>query len=599
MGLSCFLVLTWLLSPGSGLPSGESRGPLSSPGSGVLAQQSQSPEPRRVSAPYNVPGEEAAIFWFGRVTPTTNAVDVRLSYQEDHLYVRAAAMDRRLWFDRSPSPDDLTAWDAATLYLDTAGNAGLAPGTHSYRFVAQLSVTPSREEYQAAYQGNGTGWAAADLPFTSTTDWAGNYPNDEIDDRGWAPKFLIPYSTLGLNGPPAEGTIWGMALVLHDRDDTQGTPIEDQVWPETMQPEQPATWGQLRFGNPAYSPPPASREGEVVIRHGLNGATVMDADVGGSSICGSPAAPDYFSTWGDLNWAGKTFVNIQNVGAISEWPCFSKYYVTFPLDALPAERVVISATLTLYLTGGAGHDADPGPKPSLIQVLTVDGYWTESSVTWNNAPLARDNISATWVDPVDGGPPPPGIPYDWDVSRAVAEAYAAGAPVHLALYESDWAFHSGKYFHSSDVGSWNEEARPTLRVAWGLALSRITKTAIPTSGSQNDPIDYALSFVGTGEGLSLTDTLPAGIGTPGEFVVEGSSVLPSYDSTCHCLTWRDSPPFGQEVTIGYTARIVTSEIQALWNVARLTGSNGESSNASAVVLAHPLLVYLPLVLKAD
>jgi hypothetical protein len=600
VGLLIFLVVAWVLPVCGRLPSGEHRFALSSLGSTILAQQQgQSPEPRRVSAPYNVPGEEAAIFWFGRVTPIQNAVDVRVSYREDHLIVRVAAMDRRLWFDRSPSPDDLTAWDAATLYLDTAGNTGLAPGTDSYRFEAQLSVTPSREGYQAAYQGSGTGWVAAVLPFTSTTDWAGNYPNNEIDDRGWAPKFLIPYSTLGWSGLPAEGTIWGMAVVLHDRDDAQGTPIEDQVWPETMDPEQPATWGQLRFGIPSYSPPRASREGEILVRHGLDGATVTDADVGGSSICGAPAAPDYFPTWGELNWAGKAFVNIQNLGAISEWPCFSRTYVTFPLDALPADQVIISATLTLFLTGSAGQGLDPGPKPSLIQVLTVDSDWTESSVTWNNAPLAKENISATWVYPVASSPPAPGIPYHWDVSRAVAEAYAAGTPLRLALYEADWAFHSGKYFHSSDVGPWNEEGRPTLTVAWGRALLNIEKTATPNSGSQNDPIVYTLSFVGNGQTLALTDTLSAGIGAPGDFVVEGSSVLPVYESACHCLTWSDSPPLGQEVTIRYTSHIVTSACQALWNDVVLTDLSGESSRGTAFVLAHPLQVYLPVVLKSD
>ncbi|MBN1136099.1 MAG: DNRLRE domain-containing protein [Anaerolineae bacterium] len=550
-----------------------------------------------MSAPYNIPGEEAAIFWFGPVTPTKNSVDVRVSYQEDHLYVRLSAMDRRLWFDQSPSSEDLTAWDAATLYLDTAGNAGLAPSIASYRFEAQLSVTPSREGYQAAYQGNGDRWVAASLPFTTTVGWAGNYPNDEVDDRGWAPKFLIPYSALGLSAPPAEGTLWGMAVALHDRDDAEGTPIEDQVWPETMQPEQPATWGQLQFGNPGYSPPPASGEGKVTIRQGLEGATVVDADVGGSSICGAPAAPDYFPTWGELNWAGKTFVNIQNLGAIGDWPCFSRTYVTFPLDAMPANQVILSATLTLYLWGGAGEGCDPDPQPSLIQVLTVDGGWTESSVTWNNAPLARENISATWVYPVDDSTPPEGIPYHWNVSRAVAEAYAAGTPLHLALYEADWATHSGKYFHSSDVGPWNAEGRPTLTVAWGRAAAKITKTATPTSGFQHDPITYTLSFLGTGQTLALTDTLPAGISTPDRVLVEGSSIPPLYNGICHCLTWSDSPAPGQEITIRYRARIVASARQALRNAALLTNSSGGSSRAAAVVLANPLPVYLPLVLK--
>ena len=99
-----------------------------------------------------------------------------------------------------------------------------------------------------------------------------------------------------------------------------------------------------------------------------------------------PAGPDYFPTWGDLNWAGKTFLNIQHLDPISEWPCFSKYYVTFPLDSLPEGKVVLSATLTLYQFGNAGAGQDP--QPSFIQAFTIAEDWEESALTWNNAPLA-------------------------------------------------------------------------------------------------------------------------------------------------------------------------------------------------------------------
>lgn len=52
-----------------------------------------------------------------------------------------------------------------------------------------------------------------------------------------------------------------------------------------------------------------------------------------------------------------------------------------------------------------------------------------------------------WVDSVDAYPGMPGIPWEWDVSRAMAEAYASGAPLRLVLYEADWSYHRGKYFH--------------------------------------------------------------------------------------------------------------------------------------------------------
>jgi hypothetical protein len=262
-----------------------------------FSPQAQVASMRRVNAPYNAPGAEAAILWFGRVTPTENSVDGRVSYNGDHLYLRVAAFDRRLWYDTSPSPDDLTAWDAVTLYLDTDGNVGNVPDANAYRFDAQLVWWEPRDNYQAAYQGDGSGWVTASVPFTTTSFWRGVAPNNEEDDRGWALTYYIPYDSLGLSGPPAQGTVWGMALALHDRGDANGTPITDQVWPETMESQQPATWGQLAFGMPAYSPPPAVPGGTVTIRQGLEGATVVDADVGGSSVCGQPAAFSTFRTW--------------------------------------------------------------------------------------------------------------------------------------------------------------------------------------------------------------------------------------------------------------------------------------------------------------
>lgn len=423
---------------------------------------------RRVNAPYfdgDVRPAETAIFWFGQVNTTENYADVRVGYNNDELYLRLAAFDRRLWYDTTPSPDDLTAWDAATLYLNLDGNAGNAPAANAYRFVSQLNWWEADDNWQAAHQGDGAGWVAATVPFTTTTGYRGNAPNDDTDDRGWTVTFRIPFASLGLSGPPPQGTAWGLAVMLHDRDDAVGTSIPDKSWPEAMEPEQPATWGRLSFGMPGYKPPPATPVETVTIRHKLNGATVADVAVGGHTVCGSGL--DFWTEWGETNYAGQDQFNIQNQSDVADWPCFSKYYVTFPLDIIPPGKAVISATLTLHQFGNAGQGANPGPQPSFIQVLTVDQDWNEDTLTWNNAPLARENVAAAWMDPVVSFPGWPGVPWESDVSRAVVEAYAAGRPLRLVLYSADAAMHSGKYFVSSDTGDWNAEGRPTLRVLWG------------------------------------------------------------------------------------------------------------------------------------
>jgi hypothetical protein len=123
-----------------------------------------------------------------------------------------------------------------------------------------------------------------------------------------------------------------------------------------------------------------------------------------------------FTQWGNQNFAGAIGVNVQNQLNIADWPCFSKYYLTFPLNSVPVGKAIQAATLTLHQWGGS----DPNQaRPSLIQVLTVAEDWNENTITWNNAPLALENVSQAWVDIVEdcgapGGTPWPCIPRQFD-----------------------------------------------------------------------------------------------------------------------------------------------------------------------------------------
>jgi hypothetical protein len=231
-----------------------------------------------------------------------------------------------------------------------------------------------------------------------------------------------------------------------------------------METNIPSTWGQMRFGVPGYNPPSSLTKGTVTIREGLDSTIVEDAHVGGHTICGEHV--DHWTEWGNANYAGYDQINVQNQWDISDYPCFSKYYVTFPLESLPPGKTIISATLTMVLFGNAGGGVWGEPPDSYIQTLTVGEDWDENTITWNNAPLALENISGTWVQPRDYTLPDPS--YQWDVSRAVADAYLNGEPLRLALYSADGERHTGKYFWSSDTGDWNASARPTLVVTWGV-----------------------------------------------------------------------------------------------------------------------------------
>jgi hypothetical protein len=426
---------------------------------------------RRANVPYavvgspNTPYPLRSIFWFGQVGRTSNYADVRIRYDDQILMIAVHVIDRLLWYEPSPSASELTNWDAVSIYLDLDGNTTDAPGTNAYQLISQVNAWQADENWQAGFRGTGTGWAASPIPFTAYTTWRGNGLNNNTDDKGWIVKFTIPFASLDLSEKPSAGTEWGLAVAVHDRDDASGTIIPDTNWPESMDPSKPSTWGELVFGVPGYNRPPAIASGVATIRQGLDGAFVEDAHVGGHGNCG--ADTNYWQDWGDTNYAGYSQINIQNQWDIADWPCFSKYYVTFPLETLPRDKTIISAKLTMHLFGNAGGGQWGEPPDSYIQVLTVGEDWDEATVTWNNAPLATENITGSWVHPRDSDLPDQ--MYQWDVSRAVAEAYAAGEPLRLALYSADGERHTGKYFWSSDVGDWNASARPALHVIWGLA----------------------------------------------------------------------------------------------------------------------------------
>lgn len=553
--------------------------------------------PRRVYVPYTGSFNEAAIFWFGRVTPDVNYTDVRLIAANDGLLLALRTFDRRLWYNTAPLSGALTDWDAVSLYLNLGDPAGESPGDNSYRFDVQLSWNgESHPDLQAAYRGVGGQWVLASVPFTASTGWIGDALNNNVDDRGWLAYYTIPYASLGLASRPTQGTVWGLGVALHDRDSAAGAPLAAQVWPETLMPLRPASWGQLHFGlQPPYVPAPAVPRATTVIRHGLNGLTVIDAVVGGSNLCGAAAAPDYFSNWGELNYARAPFLNVQRTEQQMDWPCDSRPYVTFPLYSLPPGKVVLSATLTLYQFGNAGVGWTPGPQPSFIQVFTIREDWAENTITWNNAPLAGDYVAATWVDPLDETPPWPGIPRHWDVSRAVAEAYGAGEPLRLALYSPNWSMNSGKYFYSSDNDS---AGRPTLTVTWGDLTAQLEKKADRSGANYGDDVTYVLKLRGAGATLVMTDTLPSGLDWLDDVQVSGTEVFPIYNQSQRQLTWTGSTVADQPVVITYTVSVNTTSRVLLTNVAALTDQEGGASTAVAAVIANPYHIYLPVIVRA-
>jgi uncharacterized repeat protein (TIGR01451 family) len=481
---------------------------------------------RRVNAPYSpgsIPWGQTAVFWFGKAEldadwslPGRNYVDVRVAYNDENLYVMTHVVDYWLWSDQDPQPsDDLTQYDAIAVYLDTRGDRATSPQSDDYYFLDAWRAWPRYDavKYHRQARGTGNGW---------DTTWDGywrenvgaNYSCDPGSnnnscgiDFGWAATFVLPWTAFGLAGPPPPSTRWGLGLILHDRDDEPPAGhVPPQAWPETFDTANPATWGELVFGLPTYQPPAGAIEGTTKIQRGFGDSIVEDAWVGGGGTCsgGHEGDPDYDNQGSDTS----LFVASQSL--IADFPCFSKSFLRFHLDNIPPGKVIMAATLSIHQWSNANWEE---AQPSLIWLLTVDENWEEHTLTWNNAPLARQNLATTWVDVItpDNDPGPPGVHYEWDTTQAVAEAYAAGEPLNIALYTSNTYAHSSKYFTSSETGDWNAEGRPALTVQWGSAGLGLTKSASHATARAGDRVTYTLSLTGAGTEVFLSDSLPRGV----------------------------------------------------------------------------------------
>jgi hypothetical protein len=426
------------------------------------------PQPRDgrvINVPYfatTEPDIQMGIFWFGAVTPTENYADVRVGYTPTELQLHINVFDRQVWYNTGSGADvlaTLTQYDAITLYLNTAGGSPRSPSSSAYRFEVQMNENFTHlPNHTRVSIGNGQSWQASNTAFTDQENWQGNAANNDDGDRGWLMIFHIPFSSLGLPQAPQPGTTWGLAMDLHDRDSASGPANPVKTWPA------PNETGYLNFGIPAYTPlQVSSLSAPVSVRHGINGADVKNAMVGGGYLCG--AETDYWTTWGTANYYGKKDFNVQNQYNVADFPCFSRAYLTFPLPQIPAGKVLVSARLTLHHWGNSdvanAHD-------SYIQVMRVAEDWDPATITWNNAPLALENYAGAWVQPDrDNSVNWPGTPYDFDMSRAVADAYREGQPLRLAVYSADSDLHSGKYFVSSYAEDWNAAGRPVIEIVFG------------------------------------------------------------------------------------------------------------------------------------
>jgi uncharacterized repeat protein (TIGR01451 family) len=564
---------------------------------------------RRVNVPYfqnDLHGSDwtrSTLFWFGRSqftqngAPGRNYADVRVAYTPRELVLYVNVADYYTWYESNPTAStDLTQMDAVGIYVDTTNGRASSPQVGDRYFLASLCVNDCKAGHRRQAQGTGSGWntsfAGAWRGDTYASWWCGsgcgpcgpNLNSSCGHDFGWWAYVYIPWSTLGRSGPPAAGQRMGLGVILYDRDNpTTSGMAPSQFWPETFSPNNPSTWGELVFNPPAYAPPQVPATGSTVIRRGAPGCVVEDASVGGRGSCGGGhiGNPDADNNGTD------TSLFVANQSLIADYPCFNKSFLRFGLGTVPQGKAILSARLKLHLWS----TANPGrSQASLVQAFTVDNTWGEHTVTWNNAPLARENIASTWVHPIQNWPGWPGIAYEWDVTRAVAEAYAAGQPLSIALYSADTEFDSGKFFTSSEAEDWNAAGRPQLTVVWGDGRASVIKTVNPSAVNSGSTVAYTLTVVGNGNNLTLRDRLPDGVSAPSG--LQTTMGTAQYNAAERRVEWSGRPAAGQTVHITYSVTVQARGPAGLRSTAELDDGAG-ATQSTAVIVVDGLKVNLP------
>lgn len=505
------------------------------------------------------PGQ-GAVFWLGKVEHATNYADVRIAYDDQALVFIMHIFDRRVSYDdKATGGSDLTQFDSVSLYLDTQSDLAAPPAASSRRFDAAMSWWEGRDNYQRAFSWDGSSWQAGTVPFETEAGFRAN-PNDDSDDRGWTLQYRVPFASMALGSTPTPGSAIRMALTLHDRDELDQPVLPDQFWPSGAAMDQPATWGHIIFGAPSYTTPSVVDAKLLTLRHGVDGVVVPDAAVGGHSVCGYKYDPNYFDGWGEANYAGYAQVNVQNQWDVADWPCFSKYYIAFPLDGLPEASGVVSATLTMYMFGNAGYG--PGDaKPSHLQAARVAEDWTEKTLTWNNAPPVLENYTWSWVEPVDNPNDYSGRPRTWDLSRGVADAHASGRPLRLVIYSTDGDYHSGKYFWAAEA---DQEVRPRLDIMWGALGFSLTTSAVRQMirSGETAQFDVNIEALRTGESVTIEvgASTPPGLqvaADPQQMAAPGGKAVITLKDT---IGTQDARVYRVPVTVRSSADTRTSEL---------------------------------------
>jgi hypothetical protein len=125
--------------------------------------------------------------------------------------------------------------------------------------------------------------------------------------------------------------------------------------------------------------------------------------------------------------------------------------------------------------------------------------------------------------------------------------------------------------------------------------ARVSKSVWPVAPSRGDTVTYTLSIVGNGLPLTLSDSVPVGLGSPGP--IASSQGEATYDPGQRLITWSSTPAFQETVSIEYRVPVLVDGPLAIVNTAVVTDQEGYDSSDAAMIIVDAYEHYLPLVIR--
>jgi PKD repeat protein len=186
----------------------------------------------------------------------------------------------------------------------------------------------------------------------------------------------------------------------------------------------------------------------------------------GSRIFGADADAYVNSATPASNFGTRTTLRVRNPGATGDW---HTSYLRFSLTDLVTE--VVEARLRLFVV-------DAGNNGGNVYTV-IDNTWTETGITWDNAPPADTLLANT-------GPAPLGAWVDVDLPP---ETFAAGNRSYTLALRSDDPT-DGTTFYSSREGESANAPQLIIHTATPVQPPTASFTGMPTSGEAPLPVGF-------------------------------------------------------------------------------------------------------------